>query len=221
MTGPRRRFEVVAPDWGVTHLTSDAVVAFVDEELDPVAHRRATEHVADCPYCAADVTVQQQAQSVLQSAHGPQLSSSLLDALRTIPQDAELPPSPPGLAVGPDGRIVQALREPAVPPQRRLGPRIVLGGLAVGALALTVTFLPADTVRGVFGGPVLDPGAQVARLQAPVQPTATPLGLAEPAPQAGDLSATEVVVQSPPPQPGPDGMLRGLDVLPAAFPRGP
>ena len=39
MTGGRR-FSLSSPDWGQAHLTLDAIVAYVDDELSPVAHAR-------------------------------------------------------------------------------------------------------------------------------------------------------------------------------------
>ena len=164
----RRLFTVNTSDWGQTHLTSDAVVAFVDDELARRPHARATQHVgASCP----------------------SLPSSLLYALRAIPQDTELPEPPAGLAVSTDGELVSVLRapgpaptataEPARPdPARpaadarprstrriRLGAGAAVSGLAIGALALGVTALPtvaAPTAdRGVLGGSVLGPGGVV------------------------------------------------------------
>ncbi|MCX6464505.1 MAG: zf-HC2 domain-containing protein, partial [Pseudonocardiales bacterium] len=99
-----------APDWGSAHLTSDAVVAFVDDELAHGPHERAVAHVAGCPQCAADVVAQRQARSALRSATCPSLPSSLMSALRAIPQDTELPPPPAGLAVTGDGELVSVLR---------------------------------------------------------------------------------------------------------------
>ncbi|MGE3287725.1 MAG: anti-sigma factor [Pseudonocardia sp.] len=233
MTAPRRRFEVVTPDWGQTHLTSDAVVAFVDDELSAAAHGRAVSHLRSCPGCASDVAVQRQARSALRSARGPELSSSLLHALRSIPRDTELPDPPAGLAVGPDGSIVQSLRSaplprsaPPVPgpvrsgrASRRWGAGLTATGIALGALALTGTVAPADSpVRGVFGGPVLDAGPATARLQAApspvvgqIQPAALPSGRSGAA-RSGGSGAADVQ----PTDAGTDRVLHQLDVLPAA-----
>jgi anti-sigma factor RsiW len=111
----RRLFTVNAPDWGQTHLTSDAVVAFVDDELDQRPHARATRHVAACPDCAAEVVAQRQARTALRGASCPSLPSSLLSSLRSIPQDTELPGPPAGLAVTTDGELVSVLRAEACP----------------------------------------------------------------------------------------------------------
>ena len=185
----RRLFTVNTSDWGQTHLTSDAVVAFVDDELARRPHARATQHVAACPDCAAEVVAQRQARTALRGASCPSLPSSLLYALRAIPQDTELPEPPAGLAVSTDGELVSVLRapgpaptataEPARPdPARpaadarprstrriRLGAGAAVSGLAIGALALGVTALPtvaAPTAdRGVLGGSVLGPGGVV------------------------------------------------------------
>lgn len=175
----RRLFTVNASDWGQTHLTSDAVVAFVDDELEQRPHARATRHVAACPDCAAEVVAQRQARTALRGASCPSLPSSLLSSLRAIPQDTDLPDAPAGLAVGPDGRLVSVLRPdaclvadpgptaPDVHGRRRMrfGTGAAVSGLAVGALALGVATIPAvplpSSEPGVFGGSVLNPGGTV------------------------------------------------------------
>ncbi|NMI00678.1 anti-sigma factor family protein [Pseudonocardia acidicola] len=118
MTDARRRFSVSAPDWGEAHLTLDAIVAFVDDELTAGAHARASQHVAHCPECAAEVIAQGQVRAALRSAAGPSMPSSLLSSLRAIPQDTDLPGPPPGLAMTAEGRFVSVLRPTpaAVPP---------------------------------------------------------------------------------------------------------
>lgn len=101
--------------WDEGHLTLDAIVAFVDDELASGARSRATEHLTGCRDCAAEVLAQLQARSAIRRATAPTLPVSLLDTLRSIPQQAELPPPPPGLAIGPDGGLVSMLRdEPAL-----------------------------------------------------------------------------------------------------------
>lgn len=183
----RRLFTVNTSDWGQTHLTSDAVVAFVDDELARRPHARATQHVAACPDCAAEVVAQRQARTALRGASCPSLPSSLLSALRAIPQDTELPASPAGLAVTTDGEFVSVLRAPAPAPDPapdpvpapdieapaadarprstrriRLGAGAAVSGLALGALAFGVPALPTVTAptpdRGVLGGSVLGSG---------------------------------------------------------------
>lgn len=177
----RRLFTVNTSEWGQTHLTSDAVVAFVDDELAQRPHARATQHVAACPDCAAEVVAQRQARTALRGASCPSLPSSLLSALRAIPQDTELPEPPAGLAVSTDGELVSLLRDPAPEPPAeparpaparsrstrriRLGAGAAVSGLAIGALAFGVTALPTvaapTTDRGVLGGSVLGPGGVV------------------------------------------------------------
>lgn len=187
MSDGRRCFEVIAPDWGQAHLTSDAIVAFVDGELSPGAHARASCHLEVCPECQAEVVAQGQARAVLRSAQCPTLSSALLSALRSIPHDADLPAPPPGLAMDADGQFVHT---PSVPgPNRRgtgqrrmrFGAGAALSGLALGALVLGVSSAPpapaaAPSVdRGVFGGSLLggSPGQVLdARLQmVPARPS--------------------------------------------------
>ncbi|MCW0216175.1 MAG: hypothetical protein OJJ54_22725 [Pseudonocardia sp.] len=114
MTEARRRF-VRGPGWGTDHLSSDAVVAFVDGELAAGAHERATAHVRGCLECTAEVRAQRQIRTRLRGADAPGVPSSLLAALQSIPQDAELPPPPPGLAMTADGTLVSVLRPEMMP----------------------------------------------------------------------------------------------------------
>jgi putative zinc finger protein len=105
MTGGRR-FSLSSPDWGQAHLTLDAIVAYVDDELSAVAHARAQAHLDCCGECRAEVVAQRQARTALRAADCPGLPSSLLNSLRSIPVEAELPPMPPGLGVTADGQFV-------------------------------------------------------------------------------------------------------------------
>src|SRR5690349_7369312 len=115
MADARRRFGRSAPNWGVDHLSQDAVVAFVDDELSLAAHERGAAHVASCGECAAEVVAQRQVRSALRAADEPHVPSALLSMLRNIPQEAELPPPPPGLAVTTDGQLVSVLRPEGMP----------------------------------------------------------------------------------------------------------
>lgn len=106
MSEGRWRITVTAPDWGEDHLTLDAIVAYVDDELGPGPYTRATRHVAHCDECAAQVVAQTQARAALRTAAGPRLPSSLLSALRSIPEHAELPEPPADLAINEDGEFL-------------------------------------------------------------------------------------------------------------------
>jgi anti-sigma factor RsiW len=155
----RWRISVTTPDWGHDHLSSDAIVAYVDEELAAGPHLRATRHLSQCPECAAQVVAQGQARAALRTAGCPSLPSSLLSSLRSIPQDTDLPAPPAGLAVTPDGQFVSVLRPERMTPERsasdrtdldtqssqdrphrrmRLGAGVAVSGLAVGAIAFAV-----------------------------------------------------------------------------------
>lgn len=95
-----------ASDPGPTHLATEAVVAYVDGELSVTAHERATRHLAACAMCTAEVAAQRQARAAVRSATTPSMPPALLAALHAIPQSAELPPSPDGLAIDADGQFV-------------------------------------------------------------------------------------------------------------------
>ncbi|HYS36311.1 MAG TPA: hypothetical protein VEO01_11835 [Pseudonocardiaceae bacterium] len=92
------------------HLLPDVVVAFVDGELSVVAHDRAATHIARCPVCAAETTVQRQARAAVQAAEAPRMPAGLLAALRNIPTDTDLPDDVDRLAVTPEGELVAVQR---------------------------------------------------------------------------------------------------------------
>ena len=155
MTGARR-FSLSSPDWGQAHLTLDAIVAYVDDELSPVAHARAQAHLECCGECRAEVVAQRQARTALRGAGGPNLPSSLLHSLRSIPVEAELPPMPPGLGVTADGQFVllrdvpQAPPDPTCPgPRRPCPPAAGRSGSRPGRGAAAV--LPPGALRGRVG----------------------------------------------------------------------
>jgi hypothetical protein len=184
MTGSRR-FSLSSPDWGQAHLTLDAIVAYVDDELSSGAHARAEAHLDSCGECRTEVVAQRQARAALRAAGGPCLPSNLLRSLRSIPVETELPPMPPGLGVTEDGQFV-LLRDAAPGPSaapcaheapgpaglgsgpvtgsRRFSRRARYGavsGLALGALAVGALAAPADPPEpappnGVLGGAVLN-----------------------------------------------------------------
>ncbi|HET6258020.1 zf-HC2 domain-containing protein [Pseudonocardia sp.] len=110
MSDGRWRITVSPPDWGQDHLSSDAIVAYVDDELDHGPQERAAQHISQCAECEAQIVAQVQTRSALRAAEGPVLPSTLLRNLRSIPESAELPPPPPGLAMTPEGQLVSVLR---------------------------------------------------------------------------------------------------------------
>jgi hypothetical protein len=198
MTGGRR-FTLSSPDWGQDHLSLDAIVAYVDDELAAGAHDRAEAHLACCAECRAEVVAQIQARSVLRAAGAPNLPSSLLRSLRSIPVEAELPPPPPGLGITADGQFVLLRDVPraadhtgpdgsrAVPPTQpgarstRFSRRARIGavsGLAFGALAAGALAVPgpaAPDAPGVLGGDaVLNVPAQARLSGAPDVPAVSP-----------------------------------------------
>jgi hypothetical protein len=117
------------------HLLPDAVVAFVDGELSAVAHDRAATHIARCPLCATDATVQRQARDSVAAAEAPRMPAGLLAALRAIPTDTDLPGGVDRLAVTADGQLVAVQR----PDRTAFGSGPVLGSsapLGVGSSVL-------------------------------------------------------------------------------------
>lgn len=242
MAGRRLR----PPDWGQDHLSLDAVVAYVDDELTAAAHGRADLHLLDCGRCHAEVVAQRQARSALRTAAGPRLPSSLLHTLRAIPVEAELPPPPPGLGVTADGQFV-LLRDvppaagPDVPP-RRISRRARFGavsGLAIGALAVGALAAPGPATppeQGVLGGAVLNgavltrPGVADAALtdRGRNETAAARLSAVAPAPNlratASGASSTESASDTATTTDGPDVLdatvRQRLDRLPA-FHRNP
>jgi anti-sigma factor RsiW len=114
------------------HLAVDAVVAFVDGELGPVAHDRAAAHLTMCPSCAAEVAAQHQARSVVRSAQCPPVPADLLAALREIPQTADLPNVPAGLAVTAEGTIVEFADPRSAPGPLGASPRWGAGPSVLG-----------------------------------------------------------------------------------------
>lgn len=99
------------------HLSLDAVVAYVDEELPATPAQRAAEHVGRCLSCAAEVAAQHQARRRLQDAETPGVPSSLLSSLRAIPSLGDAPA--PGADPGPGPRAeLRALDAPGGPPRR-------------------------------------------------------------------------------------------------------
>jgi hypothetical protein len=67
------------------HLSTEAIAAFVDNELRLTPHLRAANHLSLCPQCAAEVEAQRQARSALRESHPIAIPSSLLGQLSQIP----------------------------------------------------------------------------------------------------------------------------------------
>lgn len=67
------------------HLTTEAVVAYVDGELGVGAHQRASGHLSGCEQCTLEVHAQQQARAALRTSGPVSMPSGLLGALCRIP----------------------------------------------------------------------------------------------------------------------------------------
>jgi hypothetical protein len=112
--------------FGETHLMPDAIVAFVDDELSGTACERARAHLRKCALCAHEASTQREARNDVRGADLPSMPAGLLASLHDIPQDAELPPAPDGLAVTESGQLVfvqRPDRAAAMLGQNPLGPR--------------------------------------------------------------------------------------------------
>ncbi|WP_153504323.1 zf-HC2 domain-containing protein [Cumulibacter manganitolerans] len=76
-----------------THLSTEAISAYVDGELTDPARGRAARHVQSCFECAYAVGVQQQAKESLRQDNGEvPVPSTLLSRLGQIPFSADLGP---------------------------------------------------------------------------------------------------------------------------------
>ena len=193
------------------HLSLDAVVAHVDGELPPGAAARATSHVDHCLSCAGEVAAQRQARRRLRAADCPGVPLSLLSSLRAIPDSAELPGAPAGLAVDAQGRFVVPAGSPSA---RRSGPRgrwsrrrvlpaVVASGLVVGAAAVVGPVVAAWAVPASVA-PERGPGAGASLTAAVPVPVVGERGN----PVIGavvERAGREPVPTSTVPAPGPDG----------------
>jgi anti-sigma factor RsiW len=228
----RWRISVTTPDWGSDHLSSDAIVAYVDEELAAGPHLRATQHLAQCRECAAQVVAQGQARAALRTAGCPSLPTSLLSSLRSIPQEADLPAPPAGLSVTPDGQFVSVLRPERAAPERadsttrehggrqhrrlRLGTGVAMSGLAIGAIAFAVpgatdgTSGPAPAPDDVLGRPVVGGAVSPvgARLELAPAPQPDQAGVSTPAGGSSTTAPTPAppATSSPAPPPGAESL---------------
>ena len=82
------------------HLSTEAVAAFVDGELQMRAHLRAAHHLSICRQCSAEIDAQRQARDALRDCRPVNMPSNLMGLLTQIPTSApdEPPPAPPSLA---------------------------------------------------------------------------------------------------------------------------
>ena len=79
------------------HLSTEAVAAFVDGELQMRAHLRAAHHLSVCRQCSAEVDAQRQARDALRDSRPVNMPSNLMGLLTQIPRSApgEPPAAPP------------------------------------------------------------------------------------------------------------------------------
>ena len=87
------------------HLSTEAIAAFVDNELRLTPHLRAASHLSLCPQCAAEVDAQRQARSALRESRPIAIPSSLLGQLSQIPLCSGKPVDP--TASAPDPQLAE------------------------------------------------------------------------------------------------------------------
>jgi hypothetical protein len=80
------------------HLSTEAIAAYVDNELRLNAHLRAGHHLSLCAQCGAEVEAQKQARTALRDSCPVNIPSTLLGMLSQI---QHAPIIPPDDAVGP------------------------------------------------------------------------------------------------------------------------
>jgi hypothetical protein len=90
---------VTLPD---VHLAGEAVAAYVDDALSPIARDRASRHLRWCAECHAVVEAQREAKVLLAAALDPVLPSGLVARLRDIPMTTDLGGSDIVLAIDGD-----------------------------------------------------------------------------------------------------------------------
>jgi hypothetical protein len=120
---------VTLPD---VHLAGEAVAAYVDDALSPIARDRAERHLRSCTECRAVVEAQREAKVLLAASFDPELPAGLLARLRDIPMTADLGGSDIVLAID-CGQLTWA-RRPVRPDQRG---EVRLAAGAAGAAAAT------------------------------------------------------------------------------------
>jgi anti-sigma factor RsiW len=182
---------------GEQHLLPDAVVAFVDGELSPVARERAATHLMRCPVCAAEAAAQRQARSAVRSATVPAVSDGLLASLRAIPERVDLPGGPDELAVTEDGQLVIVQRPDRV--AGRMSQRVIGSSAPLGNAPTVLGYRRGSSAgrRAVQGASVVVSGLVLGALAlvtpaGPAASNAAPAG--EEAPAAEDTTAATALV---------------------------
>lgn len=102
------------------HLGVEAVAAFVDGELVPVARRRATSHLMACPECRDEVARQREAARRLRDSGEIRVPAALRGRLAALAQETVGAPGPaapaPADAPDPDAGAEAAAGAGAPPP---------------------------------------------------------------------------------------------------------
>ena len=208
---------MTAPDWGQDHLSLEAVVAYVDGELAAGPHARATQHLGQCPECAAQVSSAGPGPQGAAHRGRPVPAVALLSSLRSIPQDTDLPAAaaragddrrrPAGLGAAPRASGSAADVDRPRPPRRpapvarpvrrpthrrlRVGTGVAVSGLALGALVFGASPAAPSTPATPTAPPSADAEPGVRRLggNPRVLDARLQLGSAGPAPAVADRRA--------------------------------
>lgn len=100
-----------------THLSIEALAAYVDGELAPGPRARAAEHIVSCLECGFAVGIQEQTKESLSSSSGTfAVPSGLLAKLGKIPFDIEFPhdrPTTSGMSMSGSGIFEFSVAAPA------------------------------------------------------------------------------------------------------------
>jgi hypothetical protein len=119
---------VTLPD---LHLAEDALAAYVDGILSPVADERAVRHLRSCAECRSAIDAEREAKALLGATPDPELPAGLLTKLLDVPMTADIGVSDRVLAIDgeklgwstrPDTRVMERRSTAAPAPVRGRGP---------------------------------------------------------------------------------------------------
>lgn len=105
---------------GETHLSTDAMSAYVDGELGALAHERAANHIQSCFECAHAVAIQRQAKaSLMENFDECDVPTTLMSRLGQIPFASDEAGVGSSAGHRESGRFEFPVAAPVDPPRRR------------------------------------------------------------------------------------------------------